>query len=126
VFEALSSVLTTKLDPVAIGTHNADLWSYSLRKLIAFRDGGNEERFFDVSFSEVQHDPMTAVAKLYSELGDDLSDDARRRMREWWAESSKERSGPHTYRAETFGLDPSQIREKFAFYTDRFGVPLED
>jgi hypothetical protein len=126
VFEALSNVLTTKLDPVAIGTHNADLWSYSLQKLIAFRDSGNEERFFDVSFAEVQQDPMAAVAMLYSELGDELSDDARRRMQEWWAESSKERSGPHTYKAETFGLDPAKIREQFAFYTDRFDVPLED
>jgi hypothetical protein len=126
VFEALSNVLTTKIDPVAIGIHNSDLWSYSLQKLIAFRDGGNEDRFFDVSFAEVQQDPMTAVAKLYAELGDDLSDDARRRMQEWWAESSKERSGPHTYKAETFGLDPARIREQFAFYTDRFGIPLED
>ena len=39
------------------------------------------------------------VDRLYAELGDDLTDDARRRMQDWWAESSKERSGPHRYRA---------------------------
>ena len=28
-------------------------------------------------------------------------------MQDWWAESSKGRSGPHNFRAETFGLDPA-------------------
>jgi hypothetical protein len=126
VFAALSDVLTSNPDPVAIGAHNAELWSYSLQRLIAFRDSGNESRFFDVSFAEVQRDPLAAVAKLYAELGDDLSVDARQRMQDWWAESSKERSGPHTYSAETFGLDPADIRKQFAFYYDRFDVTLED
>ena len=107
VFEALSNVLTEHPDPVAIGTHNAALWRYSLQRLMEFRDNGNEDRFFDVSFQAVQHDPMAAVEQLYAELGDELSADARRRMQDFWAESSKDRSGPHTYRSETFGLDPS-------------------
>ncbi len=126
VFEALSDVLTERPDPLAIGVHNSELWRYSLERLIAFRDGGNEGRFFDVSFGEVQRDPMAAVGHLYADLGDELSDDARRNMEAWWAESSKERSGPHTYRAETFGLDPAVIREQFSFYYDRFDVALED
>ena len=54
VFEALSNVLTEHPDPVAIGAHNSELWRYSLQRLIEFRDGGNESRFFDVSFGEVQ------------------------------------------------------------------------
>ena len=126
VFEALSDVLTERPDPLAIGVHNSELWRYSLERLIAFRDGGNEGRFFDVSFGEVQRDPMAAVGNLYADLGDELSDDARRNMEAWWAGSSKERSGPHTYRAETFGLDPAVIREQFSFYYDRFDVALED
>ena len=126
VFEALSDVLTQRPDPIAIGAHNAELWRYSLERLIEFRDAGNGDRFFDVSFEAVQRDPMAAVARLYEELGDELSEDARTRMKGWWAESSKERSGPHTYRAETFGLDPATIREQFAFYYDRFDVPLEE
>ncbi len=126
VFEALSDVLTQHPDPIAIGAHNAELWRCSLQRLIEFRDAGNDDRFFDVSFEAVQSDPMAAVAELYDELGDDLSDDARTRMKDWWAESSKERSGPHTYKAETFGLDPETIREQFAFYYDRFDITLED
>jgi len=47
-------------------------------------------------------------------------------MQDWWAESSKDRSGPHTYRGETFGLDPVTVREQFAFYYERFDVPIEE
>lgn len=126
VFEALSNVLTEHPDPIAIGTHNSELWRYSLERLIQFRDDGNEDRFFDVSFAAVQRDPMKAVAQLYAQLGDDLSDEAQRRMEDWWRESSKEHSGPHSYRAETFGLSPERIREQFGFYYDRFGVPVEE
>ena len=54
VFEALSNVLTEDPDPVAIGTHNVELWRYSLERLIDFRDSGNEDRFYDLSFAAVQ------------------------------------------------------------------------
>ena len=91
LYDTLSNVLTERPDPVAIGTHNVELWRTSLERLIEFRDGGNEDRFHDLSFEAVQRDPMAAVAQLYGELGDDLTDDARRRMQDWWTESSKHR-----------------------------------
>ena len=47
-------------------------------------------------------------------------------MQDWWDESSKEHSGPHNYRAEMFGLDPASIRDQFAFYYERFDVPVEE
>ena len=46
-------------------------------------------------------------------------------MGEWWAENSRERSGSPSYTCETFGLDPASIREQFAFYYERFDVPME-
>lgn len=126
LFEALSDILTERPDRLAIGSHNTELWRYSLQRLIDFRDRGNEDRFFDLSFQSVQRDPLAAVDQLYSQLGDVLTDDARSRMQEWWSEDSKVRSGPHRYNAEMFGLDPDAIREEFAFYSDRFVVPLDD
>ena len=65
------------------------------------------------------------MAKLYAELGDDLSDAARLRMQEWWAENSKRRSRPQSQSPEAFGLDRALLRERFAFYYDRFDVPVE-
>jgi hypothetical protein len=124
LYSTLSTVLTERPDPLAIGAHSLEVWRTALERLIGFRDRGNEERFHDLSFEAVQRDPIGQVEALYAELGDDLSDEARRRMEDWWAESSKDRSGPGTYPGEAFGLDPAVIAENFAFYYERFDVPV--
>ena len=46
-------------------------------------------------------------------------------MQDWWTESAKSRSGPNTYQPENYGLDLAAVREQYAFYYDRFGVPVE-
>jgi hypothetical protein len=102
------------------------VWRHALERLIAFRDDANEDRFHDLSFAAVQRDPMGAVSGLYAALGDDLTDDAHRRMHDWWTESSNQRSSPHTYEAETYGLDLAAIREQYSFYYDRFDVSVEN
>ena len=122
LYDTLTSVLSERPDPVARGAHNCTIWRTALKRLIDFRDGGNEDRFHDLSFEAVQRDPIGQVVRLYGELGDDLSDEARHRMQEWWAESSKDRTGPGRYRPEAFGLDPAVIAEEFAFYHERFSV----
>jgi len=74
----------------------------------------------------VQRDPMAEVASLYAALGDDLTDDVRQRMQAWWTKSSATRSGPGRYQPETYGLDLAAIRKQYAFYYDRFDVPVEN
>ena len=124
LYGTLSGVLTDRPDPAAIGAHNVEVWRTALERLIDFRDRGNEDRFFDLSFEAVQHDPIGQVEHLYAALGDELSAEARERMAAWWAQSSKERSGPGTYSPVEFGLDVGLIAEQFAFYHDRFDVPV--
>jgi hypothetical protein len=122
LYSTLSTILTERPDAAAIGSHNSELWRTALKRLIDFRDRGNESRFFDLSFDAVQRDPIGQVTQLYAELGDDLSDAARQRMQDWWVQNSTNRSGPGTYSFETFGLDPAAIAEQFAFYYERFGI----
>jgi hypothetical protein len=125
LYDTFSSILTERPDPLAIGTQNMEQWRCALERLIDFRDRGNEHRFHDLSFEAVQRDPLAEVTTLYAELGDDLTDDARRRMQDWWTESSRDRSGPHRYQPETYGLDLATISDQFAFYYDRFDIPVD-
>jgi hypothetical protein len=124
LYDTFSSVLSDLRDPLAIGAASTGLWRSALERLLDFRDRGNEARFHDLSFEAVQRDPLAEVARLYAELGDDLTDDARRRMERWWTDNREQRSGPQSYRPETFGLDLADIREQFAFYHQRFDVPV--
>jgi Sulfotransferase family len=124
LYSTLTSVLTTQPDPVAIGVHNSQVWRTALERLIDFRDRGNEHRFHDLSFDAVQRDPIGQVTLLYTELGEDLSDEARDRMQAWWTESSKERSPSRSYSPAEFGLDLASLADQFAFYYQRFDVPV--
>jgi hypothetical protein len=57
-------------------------------------------------------------------MGDDLTDDTRTRMAEWWAaEAATRKRGPRPD-ATVYGLDPATLREQFAFYHDRFHIPV--
>jgi hypothetical protein len=124
VKQALSSPLTTHLDLIALGDHEVTLWSESLERLIRFRDADNEHRFSDLQFAAVQADPLGAVEQLYRDLGDELTAETRGRMADWWESSAADRAtGPRPDAAE-YGLDLGALRERFAFYHQRFDVPV--
>ena len=124
LYETFSKVMTDHVDPISIGTTNVEVWELALQRLVEFRDAGNDDRFHDLRFEDVQRDPIAAVAHLYDELGDVLGDEARERMEHWWSESAKHRSAPHHYEAERYGLDLAALRDRFAFYDERFDVAI--
>jgi hypothetical protein len=117
--DALSAVLTDRADPSVLGAHHADLWAEALRRFIEFRDEEDSARFFDVAFTDMQHDPLAAVERLYRQLGDDLSEHSRRRMLAWWESSATERHAT-PQQPEKFGLNLADLRQQFAFYHDRY------
>lgn len=125
LYSTLIGVLTERLDPVAVGTHSRAVWRTALERLIDFRDRGNEHRFVDLSFDAVQRDPIGQMAVLYAALGDELTEAARRDMEAWWAESATGRPGSGAHPPADFGLDPDTIATEFAFYADRFDIPVE-
>ena len=122
LYDALSSVLSDRSDPIAIGATNSDVWHGALERLIEFRDDGNEQRFHDLRFEDVQRDPLDAAARLYDELGDELGPVARQRMQDWWARNSDERAPARRHDGGRYGLDPAVIADSFAFYHERFSV----
>lgn len=117
--DALSGVLTERSDPSLLGPHHAELWAEALRRFMEFRDEQDGARFFDVSFADLQADPLAAVERLYRDMGDDLSPGTRHRMQAWWDESSAVRQAT-PQQPEKFGLDPGALRGQFAFYHGRF------
>jgi hypothetical protein len=120
LYNTLAKVLADGLDAHAIGAHNLKTWRTGLERLIAFRDDGNDHRFFDLDFDAVQRDPIGQVEQLYSQLGDELTADARERMTAWWNKAASARTGSGSHSMDEFGLDPADIHEQFAFYNERF------
>jgi hypothetical protein len=120
LFSSHYTPMTADPDEPYIGRHLADVRVECLRRLMAFRDDGREDRFYDISFFDMQADAMGEIRKLYAWLGDDLSDVAARRMEKWWNENSRERQGARTYKPETYGVTAEDLKARFAFYHDRY------
>ena len=111
------------VDKAALGRLNADWCELGMRRVIAFRDAGNEHRFFDIHFAPFQKDPFPILERLYRFLGEELSAPARARMQAWRRDTPRDKHGEHRYTAADFGIDLKQLREHFRFYSERFDVP---
>ncbi len=122
VYLEMRKALSDSPDLVAIGREGADWCELGMRRMIAFRSAGQDHRFFDIHFEPFQADPFLILEQLYRFLGEELTPEARAGMEAW--RRSKPRSEQRYERTDpaAFGLNPSALRERFRFYSDRFGV----
>ncbi len=113
-------------DKLWMGEVTSDACELQMRRMIAFRDRGNDHRFFDIHFAPFQKDPFPVLEQLYAFLGEEYSPEARARMEAWRRDTPRDKHGIHEYHPEEFGLDKAALRERFRFYSDRFGVPASN
>ncbi len=118
------SMSSDKIDACAIGAHWATSWVKALEKSIAFRDSGAvaEERFFDVHYEESMLDPVGMVDRIYTHFGIEFTALAQQRIAAYLDRNPKDKLGAHHYTLEQFGLDPVELKRRYQFYLDRFGV----
>jgi hypothetical protein len=119
----LARAFSDHVDPLYAGRVNTDCWELGMRRMIAFRAAGNDDRFFDVQFAPFQKDPLPIIEQLYEFLGETLSAEARERMQQWRAQRPREKQGEHRYDPADFGLSTAGLRERFRFYSEHFNVP---
>ncbi|MFV8817404.1 sulfotransferase family protein [Haliea sp. E17] len=110
------------VDLHAIGAEVTDFCELGMRRMIAFRDAGNEARFFDIHFAPFQQDPFPAMAALYEFLGEEFTVETRERMQDWRRENARDKFTIERTPPETFGIDFAQLAQRFAFYNQRFGI----
>jgi Sulfotransferase family len=110
---------TDHLDRGYLGELNVHQWSVGMERTVKFRDGGAENRFFDIGFAEMQADPIGEVRRLYQWLGEAVTDEFEAGMRDWWAENAERREPHPKTQPEQFGLNLNAIRPLFAQYVER-------
>ncbi|MET0271075.1 MAG: sulfotransferase [Sphingomonas sp.] len=120
LYRELSRAYSDAVDPAWIGETTAGFCETGMRRMIAFRDAGNDHRFLDIGFAEFQRDPLAAIARLYAWAGEALTPEAEAQMRAWRAAQPRDKHGRHTYDPADFGLDPAALRARFRFYSERF------
>jgi len=106
----------------SLGRFNIEFWDEALKRMLAFRDDGNEHRFFDVYFDEFQANPFPSIARLYDYLGEELTPDTESRITAWREASPRGKYGEHKYDAADYGIDLDDLRHRFTFYNQRFNL----
>jgi hypothetical protein len=126
LYYELTKAFSGSVDKAWLGGMTTDFCELGMRRMMAFRDAGNDQRFVDIYFAPFQKDPFPSIAKLYDFLGEEFTPQARARMEAWRRETPRDKHGGHTYDPAEFGLDPQQLRMRFAFYSERFKGVLEE
>jgi len=120
----LSQAYSDTVDKHWLGEMTTDFCDLGMRRMIAFRDAGNDHRFFDVYFAPFMKDPYPILGQLYDFLGEELTPDALARMQAWRQNTPRDKHGGHSYEPAEFGIDIAQLRDRFRFYSDRYKAPL--
>jgi len=111
--------LSDKVDLHYVGRLNVQHWSTGMERALAFRDNGNEARFYDIDFRAMQRDPVGEVRGLYHWLGEPVTDTFEAGMTRWWKENAGNRE-PGVYPdPASYGLDLDRVRPLFADYSAR-------
>jgi hypothetical protein len=84
------------------------------------------ERSVDVLFHEFMADDVGMVEKIYERAALDMTDTARGELRAFMEAHPRGKEGRVVYDLRRdFGVEPPALRERFAFYFERFPVRVE-
>jgi sulfotransferase family protein len=103
-------------DPHELGAEQLDSWAEGIRRAMDFRKRVNGERFCDVTFTDLQRDPVRTLESSYTTLGLTFTDAAARSVKQWAREHQPGFRGYHDYDLAEYGLTPEGVRERFSEY----------
>jgi hypothetical protein len=108
-----------------IGAHWTEMLERSVAGVNSFRDANPDKKIVDISYADLNRDPIGTVSRVYGEFGDRLEGEALAAMTAHARSHKKGRFGKHGYAPEDYGLDAGEIAERFQDYVDRYDIPLE-
>ncbi|MBJ7340002.1 sulfotransferase [Mycolicibacterium sp.] len=99
-----------------LGAEQLAWWAKGVQRAMDFRKRFGDDRFADVSFADLQTEPVKAVADGYERLGLVFDAAARERVQVWADGHRPGQRGTHDYELADYGLSEPQVREAFADY----------
>jgi hypothetical protein len=103
-------------DAHELGAEQVDSWVEGVRRAMDFRHRVGNDRFADVSFADLQTDPVGTLRTGYESLGLSFTDATLRSVKQWADGHRPGSRGAHDYDLSEYGLTPEGVRERFADY----------
>jgi hypothetical protein len=125
LIRTLSSTFSATDHTTYIAEHWTAMLDESIARIEAFRVAHPDHPICDVLYADLVQKPVETVRAIYSSLGLELDPSAASAMDAYVAAHPKGEFGVHRYDLAEFGLDAGALRERFADYATRYGVPEE-
>lgn len=121
-----SRVRCQHLDLAAIAAYWIDRIERLLRACVRDRDLIPGAQSVDVLFHEFMADDVGMVESIYRQAGLEMTAAARQVLDNFMAQNPRGKFGRVLYDLKAdFGIDPAELRKRFAFYFERFPVRAE-
>jgi Sulfotransferase family len=122
LIQTLSSTFSDADHTRYIADHWTGMLETSIERIETFRAAHPDQPIVDVQYDDLVADPVRTVAGVYQAFGDELDQAARDGMADYVTHRDQHRAGAHSYDPTQFGLDPQELAERFAGYTERYQV----
>ncbi|MGX9787760.1 sulfotransferase family protein [Mycobacterium sp. MMS18-G62] len=114
-------LLRKSVDREQFAEYWIDRYERLLRACVRDRDALDPARSYDLYFDELMADPMGELKAIYQAADLPFDDTTRAGLETAMTNNKRGKHGQLEYDLRgDFGLDPDAIRERFAFYFDRF------
>jgi hypothetical protein len=118
------SEINVGTDVHSFGRSTLDLWERAIRNMMKTRARHDSRQFFDLSFEHFVNDPVAAIREIYEAFGIEYSPAADASIRSFREANPRAKHGEHSYTVEEWGLDASEIAERFAEYAEAHDVRM--
>jgi hypothetical protein len=108
-----------------VAEHWPAMLQESLKRIEVFRAAHPEHPIVDVQYADLVGDPLRTVEGIYADCGAEFDADARDAIAAYAKAHPKGAFGNHEYDVRDYGLDASELEERFAGYIDGYDVALE-
>jgi len=115
-----------RVDPPAVAAYWIDRVEKLLRSCVRDRELVPQAQSHDVLFHEFMSDDVGTVERIYEIARLPMSTEARAELERFMAENPRGKHGRILYDLKAdFGVEPDSLRERFAFYFERFPIEVE-
>jgi hypothetical protein len=105
-----------------LGETVLDFCATSLERGYAVRDRSDPLRFIDIRFADFVADSMGVMRKIYDHFELALDSAAEEAMEAHLAANPRGKHGTHEYDLDRYGLSEGRVRDRLAWYIDRFDL----
>jgi len=112
-------------DPVETGREWFGKTATMIERMRTARDSIPRDRMIDVQYEDMENDWRATMERVYRFLGFDI-EPALAGMQAYLDRSARLKRRPHHYSLEEFGLAEGEVDERFANYTETYGIPVEN